>query len=340
MRHIICCQDFERQWIDDVFGWVPNAFRVIDRGGSHMLNGKRMAVLFNRESWRTRSALESAMKFLGGEVVFSTTTAREFSSGIENETLPMADADTAVLDTIRELEANTRPDVIAFRYDLEGGSEFVSRTARCSIINAGEGETGQHPLQALLDFFTIEKVFGYPTVLTIAMVGDLSRGRTIRSLAYLLAKFCGPGIKMYFVSPTVAKIPEGIKEYLERHNVAFFEECADIREIAGEVDVIYLTGIRKERQALLRSYERHDRNGFYVMTRDVLDLMKPTAIVMHPLPRRAELPEELDTDPRAAYIRQSTYRLPLFMSVLRKLILDNPTTRPAYSLDPQKSQQA
>jgi len=164
-------------------------------------------------------------------------------------------------------------------------------------------------------FFT-NKEIGRIAGIAIAMCGDLNRGRTVRSLSYLLGKF--PEVKIYFVSPEVARMRDDIKDYLKKHKVWFTEEYNDLRTVAPKVDVIYQTRTQKERGELLIKYEKNP--GFYVVNQEVLDRMKKDAIVMHPLPHTEEIAPEVDSDPRAAYFRQAENGLYIRMALLRSIL--------------------
>lgn len=305
IKHVIEAQQFSRIWLEEkLFPEARKMEKVVKEGGSNILSGKRMITFFYEPSTRTRLSFHMAMDMLGGKVVFSTENAREFSSVAKGETIE---------DTIRVLNGY-RPDVIILRSNEEGMAKRAAEFSSVSIFNAGDGP-GQHPTQAFLDLFTIQKEIGRLTGISIAMVGDLNRGRTVRSLSYLLGKF--PGIKIYFVSPEPAKMRDDIKEYLIRHKVRF-TEGRDLRVVAPLVDVIYQTRVQKERGDLLLRYDKE--KGFYLVNREILDLMKKDAIVMHPLPRNEEISPEVDEDPRAAYFRQAENGLYVRMALL-KIIL-------------------
>jgi len=148
------------------------------------------------------------------------------------------------------------------------------------------------------------------------MVGDLANGRTVRSLCYLLAKY--KDVKIYFVAPDVVRMKEDIKEYLTRHRVPFCEE-EDLKEVASKVDVIYQTRIQKERFGdRIEDYEK--ARGVYIIDREVLDVMQPHTIIMHPLPRVDEIAPEVDEDPRAAYFRQAQNGLYIRMALLKMVL--------------------
>jgi len=199
------------------------------------------------------------------------------------------------------------------RTDEDGMAHRAADFSNVPIINAGDG-TGQHPTQALLDVYTIREEIGRIAGTSIAIVGDLNRGRTARSLAYLYAKY--PDIKIYFVSPEAAKMKDDIKNHLREKNVPF-EELYDLREVASFVDVIYNTRVQKERGAQITKY---GPPSFCTVNQKVLDLMKKEAIVMHPLPHEDEIAPEVDLDSRAAYFRQAKNGRFVRMALLKMIL--------------------
>ena len=305
LHHIIRSQQFDRKFLEkELFPLTREMEETAKKGGACCLSGKRMITLFYEPSTRTRASFEMAMDLLGGRVVFSTENARQFSSAAKGETLE---------DTIKIID-RYRPDVIVLRYDEEGGARKAAVVSKAAIINAGDG-TGQHPTQALLDIYTIQKEIGRISGTSIAMVGDLARGRTVRSLSYLYAKF--PGVKIYFVSSKIAKMKSDIKDYLKKKKVRF-EEGDDLRKIAPKVDIIYQTRNQKERKSSLK--KDYEAGSFCAVSRKILNLMKKNAIVMHPLPRVDEIDPEIDKDPRAAYFRQAENGLYVRMALLKMIL--------------------
>lgn len=300
-KHIIKAQQFDRVFLENLF----DSAEIIEKGVSdfsNVLSGKIMASLFYEPSTRTRFSFESAMHKLGGSVI-STENAREFSSAIKGETLE---------DTIKVL--NGYCDVIVLRHPEIGSAERAASVSDAPIINAGDG-AGQHPTQALLDLYTIKKEIGDIDSIKIAMVGDLANGRTVRSLSYLLSKF--NNIKIYFVAPNIVKMKDDIKEHLIGNKIEFYEET-DLKNVAKEVDVIYQTRIQKERFTDLDDYEK--TRGIYIITPEIMSLMKEKSIIMHPLPRVDEISKECDKDPRAAYFRQAQNGLYIRMALLKLLL--------------------
>jgi aspartate carbamoyltransferase catalytic subunit len=310
LKHVIESQQFTRDRLEELFDIANHMENFQKARGkvSHVLNEMRdkiMITLFYEPSTRTRLSFESAMMRLGGNVL-STENAEKFSSASKGET---------VEDTIRVL--NKYGDVIVMRHFESGAAKRASLVSDIPVINAGDG-AGQHPTQALLDIYTIQKELGRIDGIKITMVGDLANGRTVRSLCYLLAKF--RDVKIYFVSPPNVRMGDDIKEYLNRHNISF-EENDNLKEVAGKTDVIYQTRIQRERFISPEEYEK--TKGIYVIDHEIMDILQEDGIVMHPLPRVDEIKYEVDKDPRAAYFRQAHNGLYVRMALLTILLQKN-----------------
>ncbi len=313
--NVICSQQFDRAWLEGIFlPMTDDMEQIVLNNGCNLLQGRRMVSLFYQPSTRTRMSFEFAMHYLGGTVPFSSENAREFSSGKKGETLK---------DSIMVIGCY-RPDVIVLRYDKEIGARFAAEVSRVPIINAGDrapetgnmGDMGQHPTQALLDLRTIFKHRGSIDGLRIAMVGDLDKGRTVRSLAYLLGKFTD--VYIYFVSPPNTRMGEDVKLYLHKHKVAFFESV-DLREVAPKVDVLYQTRAQIECGTLMDKSQ-----GFFDVDMSIANSMKEDAIIMHPLPRVDEISTEVDDDHRAVYLtKQVESGLYTRMALLKMILAPN-----------------
>ena len=296
-HHIIDSQAFDRKSIGEIFSLADTLEHTRDLS----LTGKIMASLFYEPSTRTRFSFESAMLRLGGSVI-TTENAKEFSSVSKGETLE---------DSIRIV--NTYVDVIVLRHDEEGASKRASLVSEVPIINARDG-TGQHPTQALLDLYTIQREIGRLDGIRIAFVGDLKHGRTIRSLSYLLGNFTD--IIIDFVSPEGLRVGEDIKHYLTERHITW-NETEDLDALKEHVDVLYQTRIQKERFKSDQEYRKF--KGCYQIDRKFADQMKDRSIIMHPLPRVDEILPEVDASPRAVYFRQAHYGLLIRMALLKYL---------------------
>jgi aspartate carbamoyltransferase catalytic subunit len=311
LHHILAAQQFDRPVLAEIFATSRQMEEVVKKGGIADYNHRIMATLFYEPSTRTRFSFEAAMHRLGGRVL-TTENAAEFSSVSKGETLE---------DTIRIM--NGYADVIVIRHSEVGAAQRAAAVSGVPVVNAGDG-AGQHPTQALLDLYTIQKEIGGIDGLRVAMVGDLAQGRTVRSLAYLLSKY--KGITIYFVAPPLLKMKEDILEHLRERGVRYEEE-SDLNKVLPEVNVVYQTRVQKERFGdRIADYERC--RGLYVIDRASLSQMQPNAIIMHPLPRVDEIAMEVDQDPRAAYFRQAQNGLYVRMALL-KMILETMPPRAA-----------
>jgi aspartate carbamoyltransferase catalytic subunit len=298
LKHVVESQQFTVPLLMELFDRSRGMERVVARGGTLDYQNRILVSLFYQPSTRTRFSFEAAMHRLGGRVL-STEHARAFSSEIEAE---------QVEDSIRIIGSYC--DVIVIRHHEPGGAARAAKVSPVPIINAGDGDGGQHPTQALLDLYTIYRERPL-NGLSVAFIGELDRGRTARSLAYLLAKF--ERVKIFFVSPPEMQMSTDILQYLDRHNVRYELE-SDIDRVVGEVDVVYQTRIRPDRLPRRPAEQR------YAISSSVLTRMRPEAMILHPLPRTVELDKTVDDDPRALYFRQATNGLYVRMALLTMLL--------------------
>jgi aspartate carbamoyltransferase catalytic subunit len=302
LRHVVESQQFTVPLLMELFVRANEMDKILRRGGTKDYEKKIMATLFYRPSTRTRFSFEAAIHRLGGSVL-STETAREFSSEVTGEQLE---------DTIRII--STDCDVIVLRHHEEGGARRAAAVSSVPVLNAGDGQGGQHPTQALLDLYTIYNECKTLNGLSVALIGALDTGRTARSLAYLLSKF--ERVKLYFLAPPEMQIKRDILEHLDEHH-ASYELLTDPEQVLPRVDVVYQTRIDRER------LKRSDIDlGRYNINPAILEKMKPNAIILHPLPRSVEIDPAVDLDPRAAYFRQARNGLLIRMALLT-LVLES-----------------
>ncbi|MCX6765134.1 MAG: aspartate carbamoyltransferase [Candidatus Nealsonbacteria bacterium] len=316
--HIIKAQQFSREWIEQILFPTAREMAIVVRSrGSQALAGKMMTLLFYQPSTRTRASFQYSMAYLGGQSVFFTENAKEFSSAAKGESLR---------HTILNHE-QYEPDVIVLRHYQEGAAEEAAKISkRTPIINGGDGK-GQHPTQALLDLFTIQESLGRLDDITIAIVGDLRRGRVVRSLCYLLAKFNNP--KIHLVSSLKSRMKCDIKDHLREKGI-WFDETNDIRLVAPMADVVYMTRDQKEYQDSFDEEElelpeqNFSGNEHLIFDQEVLDLTPETSIVMHPQPiddAVKEIRPEVEDDPRVIFIRKQVKAgLHIRMALLKILL--------------------
>jgi len=296
--HVLAAQQFNRPMLERICD-LTTKIRLIGKtkGGIHflqeLLSEKRAMLYFVQPSTRTFLSFYAACQILGIDPaeVRDTTT----SSEVKGESPE---------DTVRTFSSYF--DLIIMRHPVGGFAEriawLLSNTNRpVPLVNAGSGKD-QHPTQALLDIYTLQRSFegrGGIEGKRIAFVGDLARGRTVRSLAALLLLY--PGVRQYFVAPKELQIGDDIIAAIEKAGMGY-EVCDNLERVISEVDAIYMTRIQDEWDTSQES-RPIDTSRFH-FTAKHLAMLKTDAVLLHPLPRRNEIDIEVDSDPRAIYWRQ------------------------------------
>jgi len=304
--HVVLAQQFDTQSIEE----LCQLSEMIRKIASHrqgnlflqtLLSDRRAMLYFIQPSTRTFMSFTAASQILG--MGYNSVRDPSTSSETKGETED---------DTIRVLSQYF--DVIIMRHPVEGFAEHVADILNgiprtIPVVNGGSGKD-QHPTQALLDIYTLFKCFtehntdtplteysGNPFAgKTVGFVGDLKRGRTVRSLTYLLCRY--PGVRLMFMSPPELQIGPDILEYVQRNGIEY-EICDELESHIGELDAIYVTRLQDE----------HDVNGEsksidyykFALTHEMAGRFKADLAILHPLPRRHELDPRLDALPQAKY---------------------------------------
>ena len=257
------------------------------------LRGKTVVNLFYEASTRTRTSFELAGKRLSADVVNISGSS---SSTTKGETLR---------DTASTIDA-MHPDVLVVRHSASGAAEYLARTTRASVINAGDG-LHEHPTQALLDAFTIQSVKGRIEGLTVAICGDILHSRVARSNVELL-KTLGARVRV-----------AGPRTLLPLNAESLGCEVFDRIEPAVEgADVVMMLRIQRERLGgvffpTLREYAR-----VFGLNAARLARAHPEAIVMHPGPmnRGVEISDDVADGPRSVVLNQVESGVAVRMAVL------------------------
>ena len=295
---VIFAQQFNRDFLDFICN-LANKIRLLSKSriGADKLRGllphKRAMLYFAQPSTRTFLSFLNACQILGIQTseIRDTSTSSELKGESQE-------------DTIRTFASYV--DLIIARHPQAGFAEktawVLNQTNRpIPVINGGSG-SDQHPTQALLDIYTLERSFksiGGLDGKKIAMVGDLKRGRTVRSLSQLMRNY--KDVSIYYVSPRDFQMKDDIKQFLAKNNIPFYE-TEDFASIMPLVDAIYMTRIQRE-YAEDPGREADAYPEFY-FRRDDLSKIQSHCVIMHPLPRCYEIEVEVDKDPRAVYWRQ------------------------------------
>lgn len=301
MKHLIDIKDLSVEEIKELIE-VAKSIIANKAKYAHKCDGKKLATLFFEPSTRTRLSFEAAMMELGGNVLgFSEASSSSVSKG------------ETVSDTTRIVGCYS--DIIAMRHPKEGAPLVASEKSVVPIINAGDGGHN-HPTQTLTDLLTIHCEKGRLENLTIGLCGDLKFGRTVHSLITAMARY--QNIKFILISPKELVIPEYIKkEILDKNNISYCE-TNDIEEYMGELDVLYMTRVQKERFFNEDDYIR--LKDYYILNKEKLEKAKEDLCIMHPLPRVNEISTDVDDDKRACYFKQAEYGKYIRMALILKLL--------------------
>ena len=191
----------------------------------------------------------------------------------------------------------------------------ASMNASIPVINAGDGGHN-HPTQTLADLLTIHREKGGFDNLTVGLCGDLKFGRTVHSLIEALSRY--NNIKFVLISPDELKLPSYIKKDVLKKNNIEYKQVSTIEEVIGELDILYMTRVQRERFFNEEDYLR--LKDTYILTPEKLSGAKADLSVMHPLPRVNEISVAIDKDPRACYFKQVLYGKYMRMALILKLL--------------------
>lgn len=282
MKHLLSVDDLTSSDINSIFQLAHDVEELILAKSPKRGNDFVVASFFAEPSTRTRFSFERAIHWLGGKII-TAADASASSSISKGESLK---------DTFRTL--GQYADMIVFRHKDENWPDIADKYSRVPVINAGSGGK-EHPTQALLDLYTIQKELGDVNGKSIMFCGDLMFGRTVHSLIKLLAKY---DCKIFLCPATVI---EGYTTtyYLDLPGYYAAEKAISqetAKKLLPEMDVVYMTRIQKERfssDGCVIESLKLDKSG--------IDTMKSKSAILHPLPRNEEIAEEIDDDPRASY---------------------------------------
>ena len=302
MKNLNGIEDFTKEEIDELIEVSKDIGNNMEKY-SKKCDGKILATLFFEPSTRTRLSFESAMCSLGGSVIgFSSAQNSSTSKG------------ESLADTIQVVSGYS--DIIAMRHPNDGAASVAISNSKVPVINAGDGGHN-HPTQTLLDLLTISKEKGTLNNLTIGLCGDLKYGRTVHSLVVAFSMY--ENIKFVFISPDELKMPDYIKDFMRKHNMEYVE-TDNLEQSIGELDILYMTRIQRERFENKDTYER--LKDVYILDMPKMKNAKKDLCILHPLPRVNEISVEVDEDPRACYFKQAQNGRYMRMAIILKLLAE------------------
>lgn len=301
MRHLIDPMDLSVQEIEKLLALANDIIEHKEKY-REVCKGKKLATLFFEPSTRTRLSFEAAMIELGGNVLgFSSADSSSATKG------------ESVHDTVQVVGCYA--DIIAMRHPKEGAPLLASLKSPVPIINAGDGGHA-HPTQTLTDLLTIQREKGRLENFTIGFCGDLKFGRTVHSLIKALSRY--QNIRYILISPQELQVPDYIREEVFEENNIPYEQVESMEDVIGDLDILYMTRVQKERFFNEADYIR--LRDTYILDTEKLKKAKPDMSILHPLPRVNEISTEVDDDPRACYFKQvmngKHVRMALIMTLL------------------------
>ena len=301
MRHLMSPLDLSVQETDKLLN-LANDIEKNPEKYAHACAGKKLATCFYEPSTRTRLSFEAAMLNLGGSVLgFSSADSSSAAKG------------ESVSDTIRVISCYA--DICAMRHPKEGAPLVASEKSAIPVINAGDGGH-QHPTQTLTDLLTIHSLKGHLDNLTIGLCGDLKFGRTVHSLIHALIRY--PNVKFVLISPEELRVPSYIREDVLAQNNVPFKEVVRLEDALPELDILYMTRVKKER--FFNEEDYISIKDFYILYKAKMELAPKDMLVLHPLPRVNEISTEVDDDPRAVYFKQVQYGVYVRMALILTLL--------------------
>jgi carbamoyl-phosphate synthase/aspartate carbamoyltransferase len=278
-KDIISVKQFTRDDLHLLFTVAAEMRLGVEREGClDILKGRVLGLLFFEPSTRTSCSFDAAMKRLGGQTIIVNESHSSTKKGEDLD------------DTVRTLDQYC--DAIVLRHPDNESAEIAAKSSDGSIINAGNGSR-EHPTQAFLDLFTIREELGTVNGLTITFTGDLKYGRTVHSLCELLRHY---NVQIQLAAPAALAIPAKVRAALQSRGQLLIESDTLTPEMLAKTDVLYCTRVQKERFEDQALYE--EVKDSFIVDGKTLKEAKESMIVMHPLPRNAELSKEPHTSDR------------------------------------------
>jgi len=310
-RDIISITDFSRTEILELCA-AGRRMEELEKTGRRnslrdALKHRTLSYMFYEPSTRTRTSFNTGMRELGGR--YDGFSGTEGTSVMKNET---------VRDTVTMMCANHN-DVLVMRHPLDGSLQWAADVANIPVINGGDGRN-EHPTQALLDVLTIFSLReGRLDGLRIGFGGDLSHGRTVRSLSLALSHF--DDITIHWAAEEFLGMPPDLVELLANRGVKVVRDVT-VRDVMRQVDFYYMTRPQLERM----SSEVTQKDILAMMKQYRIDLEKIEGFdvrVLHPLPVNSEIAEidyRVYFTPAQAFFSQAEYGIFLRKALLHEML--------------------
>ncbi len=301
-KHLLSVADFADEGI---LPFVREAVEMKSRGRSGLLDGKLLALLFEKPSLRTRVSFEAAMNGLGGRAIYLSPA--EVGLG-QRESVP---------DVARVLSGYV--DIIAARTFAQSTIEELAEHCSVPVINSLTDR--EHPCQALADFLTIYEKKGSFSGVSLAFVGD---GNNVANSLVLAAALSGMDFRI--ASPAGYEIEADVlslaRQYASASGGGITCVTAPAEAVTG-ADVVYTDvwtsmGQEAESEKRLRAFAGYQVND------EMMALAASDAIFMHDLPahRGDEVADSVIDGGQSVVFEQAENRMHALKPLLARLLSD------------------
>ena len=303
MRHLLSINDVSPEQIQQIFSTAADMHDVQRREVKKLpaLRGRTVVNMFFEDSTRTRSSFEIAGKWLSADVI---NISGKGSSASKGESLR---------DTVMTVCA-MGVDGLVIRHPASGAAQQVSEWVDAVVVNAGDG-THEHPTQALLDAYTLQRRLGTLEGKHVAIIGDLTHSRVFRSNVLCLTKL---GAHVTVVAPPTL-MPSGIGPW---STDAGFATSYDIDDVLPHADAVMMLRVQRERMSGGYFPSAREYTVGYGLTRERLGMLKPDAPICHPGPmnRGLEIAGDAADAAQSVVLEQVSSGLAVRMAVLYHLL--------------------
>ena len=309
-NHLLDIDNYNSEQIQSVFTSTDQMLKILRSNNkkTDQLRGKTIILLFYEPSTRTRVSFEQAGKILGADVLNIVTKG---SSAEKGESLK----NTAL--TLQAMNA----DLIVIRHPHSGApwalAKFLNQT---KVINAGDG-THAHPSQALLDLYTIKSHFGHLKNLNVTIIGDILHSRVARSNILGLSAM---GANITICAPSTL-LPVGVRNKTKELFHVPFKDIniqTNISKALHNANVVMPLRIQAERQNLGLLPSLREYSSRFGLSKELLKLADPNAIVLHPGPMNEgiEIASDIAHSDRSFIQKQVENGVAIRMALLSKII--------------------
>lgn len=297
MNHLLGIKGLNEDQIQRVFNTADNFHALLQAPvkKTPALRDITIANLFFENSTRTRVSFELAEKRLGADIINFSSSSSSVKKG---ETL---------VDTVNNI-LSMKVDMIVMRHPAPGACMFLARNIQSQIINAGDG-THEHPTQALLDAYSIQKKLGGLQGKRVVIVGDIKHSRVALSNIYCL-KSLGAEVMVCGPATLIPKFIEDLGVKVTHNLDTALAWC----------DVANMLRIQLERQDERYFPSIKEYSKLFGLTMDRLQMAQQNKeiVIMHPGPinRGVEISSEVADSAQSIILEQVENGVAIRMAVL------------------------